>query len=234
MSSKILRIGGIVIIVALLITIIATSFAKPSASSSIWDKRTVIGNVDSVNHYIMYTDIMCPYCDVFSREIMDHAEEFQKDYIEGKNIAFEVRMTDFLYEYNSKNIENSRSGAEAIYCATYQDKFWEYYHASLKSLWDDYHSKGIGSSKTAPAITDMGRDYWEKVAKKVDGLDLSTWKSCYDGHQSLEHVKENTARAAKVVDGGVPYFKFNKFTSGGFSDTWGWEYVQKFLDSGLK
>lgn len=233
MIKKLLRVGGIIIVGGLIVALIATSFSKPSAAGSIWDTRTTIGNTESTNHYVMYTDIMCPYCDVFSREIMNHEEEFTKDYIEGKNILFEVRMTDFLYEYNSKDIENSRNGAEAIYCATFQDKFWEYYHASLKSLWDDYHSKGIGSNKTAPAITGMDRGYWEKVAKKVDSLDQNTWKTCYTEHQSLSQVEENTARAAKIVDGGLPYFKFNKFINGGFSDAWGWDYVKKFLDSGL-
>ena len=126
MTSKVLRIGGIVVVVGLLVALIAASFTRPSAAGSIWDTRTTIGDVNSTNHYIMYTDIMCPYCDVFSRELMNHEEEFKRDYIDGKNIVFEVRMTDFLYE-NGTNNENSRNGAEAIYCATEQDRFWDYY-----------------------------------------------------------------------------------------------------------
>lgn len=232
MTKKILRIGGIVAIVAVLVLLISASFAKPTASSSIWDERFTIGDVNSTNHYVMYTDIMCPYCDVFSREIMNHQEEFERDYIEGKNILFEVRVTDMLYESNGEYAVSSVNGAEGIYCAAEQDKFWDYYHAALKALWDDYHSKGIGSSKTAPAITGMGRDYWEKIAKKLDLGD--DWKSCYNDHKMLNKIKENTAKAAKQTDGGLPYFKFNKFTNGGFNDAWGWDYVKKFLDAGLQ
>ena len=231
MLSKVLRLTGIAAVIALFIALIALSMSKPSAAGNIWDTRTVMGDVNSTNHYIMYTDIMCPYCDVFSREIMNHEDEFKRDYIEGENIAFEVRMTDFLYEYGAGASESSKNGAEAIYCATEQDRFWDYYHASLKSLWDDYHSKGIGSSKTAPAITGMGREYWTKIADKLKLSD--SWKSCYDNHEMLEKVKENTAKAAKIVGGGVPYFKFNKFTNGGFDDKWGWDRVKMFLDAGL-
>lgn len=234
MTSKIFRIGGIVTVVALLLlVIVASTTAKPSASSSIWDERTTIGDTSSTNHYIMYTDIMCPYCDVFSRAVMDNQEEFERDYINGKNIAFEVRVTDMLYESNGSSAESSVNSAEAVYCATEQDKFWEYYHTSIQALWDDYHSKGIGSSKTAPAITGMGRIYWEKVAKKIDGLDFEQWQSCYNGHQMLDKVKENTAKAAKQMEGGLPSFKFNRFTTSGFDNNWGWDYVKKYLDAGL-
>ena len=229
--GNLLRPLALAAILIIFIAIIAVSAGKSSNTSVIWDERTVVGNLGAKNHYIMYTDIMCPYCDVFSREIKNHEDEFKSEYLEGKDIAFEVRMTDFLYEYGSAN-ESSRNGAEAIYCATEEGKFWEYYHASLDALWDDYHSKGIGSSKTAPAITGMGREYWEKVAKKVDGLGDS-WKDCYENHKMLEKVEKNTARAAKAVDGGVPYFKFNKFTTGGFDTNWGWDYVKKYLDAGL-
>lgn len=233
MINKVLRIGGIIAIVGVIVALIAASFAKPSAAGSIWDARTTIGDTNSTNHYIMFTDIMCPYCDVFSRAVMDHQEEFENDYINGKNIVFEVRITDLLYESNGEAAISSRNGAEAIYCATEQDKFWDYYHTSVQSLWDDYHSKGIGSSKTAPPITGMGREYWEKVAKKISGLDHGKWKSCYEDHEQLEKVKENTTKAAKQTDGGLPYFKFNKFTTGGFNDTWGWDYAKKLLDAGL-
>jgi len=233
MSSKILRIGGIVAVIALLILVIASSFAKPSASSAIWDERTTLGDVNNTNHYIMYTDIMCPYCDVFSRAIMNHEDEFKKDYIEEKKIVFEVRVTDMLYESNGSSAESSVNGAEAIYCATDQNKFWDYYHASIQALWDDYHSKGIGSSKTAPAITGMGRSYWEKIAQKIEGLDQDQWQSCYNDHQMLDKIRANTAKAAKQTDGGLPYFKFNKFTTGGFDNNWGWDYVKKYLDAGL-
>lgn len=234
MLNKFLRIGGIVIVIGLLVLVMANSFAPPSAAGSIWDTRTTIGDTNSTNHYVMYTDIMCPYCDVFSRAVMNHQDEFENDYINGKKILFEVRLTDMLYETNGEKATSSRNGAEAIYCATAQDKFWDYYHASIQSLWDDYHSKGIGSNKTAPAITGMGREYWEKVAKKVSDLDLDQWKSCYENHDQLEKIKENTAKAAKQTDGGLPYFKFNKFTNGGFSDTWGWDYAKKYLDAGLQ
>lgn len=233
MTKKIFRIGGIIAVTALIFLVIATSIKPPSAAGSIWDTRTTVGDINNTKHYVMYTDIMCPYCDVFSRAVMDNEEEFKRDYIDGKKIVFEVRITDMLYESNGERASSSRNSAEGAYCATEQDKFWDYYHAAIKSLWDDYHSKGIGSSKNAPAITGMGREYWEKVATKVDGLDQSAWRSCYNSHEQLEKIKANTEKASAQTNGGLPFFKFDKYTTSGFSDGWGWDYAKKILDAGL-
>lgn len=228
-AKKIIRIVVIVLIVGALLTLIILNItSKPSIESQVWDKRATIGNMESKNYYVMYTDFMCPYCSYFSRALADNWEKFKTDYIEGKDILFEVKVTDYFYE--TMNNQYSRDSAEALYCSRNEDKFWDYYHNALHHLWNDYQSKGYGASKTSPQISNLPEDYWLNIGHEV-GLGES-FDNCIKNHDTVEEIKKNTAQAAQVIDG-LPYFRFNKFTTGGFSDTWGWDYAKKYLDAGL-
>lgn len=227
-KGRIWRTVAAVVVAALfLIIIVASLTSKPSLSDKVWDERTTIGNLEAKNYYVMYTDLMCPYCDVFSREIMNHQDEFDQ-YIADNDILFEVRLTDYLYE--GSGIDSSRAAAEATYCATREDRFWDYYHAALSSLWDDYHSKGIGVSKTATPIKDMPDDYWLQIGHEI-GLG-EAFDNCVNNHETVDLIIANTQRAVPVTEG-MPTFKFNKFSTSGFDNNWGWDYVKAYLDAGL-
>ena len=232
--GRIVRVSILVAIVAAFVGILVMNASSgPSNEEQVWDMRTTVGNKDAKNYYVQYTDLACPYCDVFSRDIMDNEEEFMRDYIEGKDILYEVRVTDFLYEYGEHAPEMSRWSAEGTYCATQEDKFWDYYHQALKSLWKDYHSKGVGISKTSPEIKGMTKDYWVHVGEKV-GMDKKKLAECIDSEETLAAVEENTEKASKKVQGGLPYFAFGKFKTGGFDPGWDFSYVKQYLDAGLK
>lgn len=225
---KAIKTGAIIGVIAILFALIIISASRqPSAGEKVWNEAATVGNLDSPKLYIMYTDLMCPYCDVFSRAVMDHWDEFQQ-YLEEHNIAFEVRLTDYLYEGSGS--EYSRDAAEGAYCAMRENKFWEYYHEALQALWDDYHSKGIGDSKTSPHIENMPTDYWLKIGHNV-GLG-DDFDKCVKDHETVEEIQKNTARTAQVAEG-MPYFKFDKFTTAGFDNKWGWDYVLRYLDAGL-
>lgn len=227
-SSRIARTVAVIVVVIVFIALIFASLtSRPTPSDQAWTVAMTTGPGDANSHYIMYTDIMCPYCDVFSREAMNHWDEFQA-YLAEHKILFEIRMTDMLYEGTGS--EMSRTAGEAAYCAAREDGFWDFYHGALSALWDDYHSKGIGSSKTAPSITNMPDDYWLKIGQKA-GLG-ETFASCLSTHEALEDLDYNTRRASQVATG-LPFFQFNKFTTSGFSDTWDWAYVKMMLDAGL-
>ncbi|MBQ3309187.1 thioredoxin domain-containing protein [Candidatus Saccharibacteria bacterium] len=234
MKSRVLSTIILIGVIALLGALIVFNMngGTENHTDQIWNEGTTMGRADAKNYYIMYTDLACPYCDAFSRAIAENEEEFKRDYIEGKDILFEVRVTEFLHEYGEHHPEMSEWSAEGVYCARKQGKFWEYYHAALKSLWDDYQSHGFGVSKTSPAITGMTSDYWLEIGKDL-GLG-SEFETCYTTHQMLPEVRANTEKATKYVDGGLPYFKFGSFTTGGFDTNWGWDYVKKYLDAGLK
>ena len=119
--GRLVRFSVIFIIVILFLSIALTSAPKNQDLSGIRDERTILGNKKAKNHYIMMTDIMCPYCDVFSRLAMENQEKFDK-YLKDHDIVFEVRVTDFLYENNMDKRGFSRMGAEAIACATDQNR----------------------------------------------------------------------------------------------------------------
>lgn len=232
MFGKIVRTAVLTLIGGGFLALIIYSVSnKPPAGESVWDEGTTIGSLDAKKHYIQYTDVMCPYCDVYSRLVMEHQAEFEK-FIADNDILYELRVTDFLYEFGAHQTVYSRQSAEATYCARNEGKFWEFYHAALTTLWEDYHSKGIGDSKTSPEITDITDEYWLNIGHSV-GLS-SEFESCYAEHKELEHVISNTGKVYKLVDGGLPYFNFNKKTMGGFDQKWGWDYVLKYLQAGLK
>lgn len=222
------RVIAVAIIVALLfVAIIASLTSKPSAGDQVWNSEMTVGSADSPNLYVMYTDLMCPYCDVFSRVVMDHWDEFTA-YLDEHHILFEVRLTDYLYE--AVDSEYSRASAEGAYCAARDGKFWDYYHGALQALWDDYQSKGIGDSKTSPSITNLPSDYWIKIGQKA-GLG-DNFVNCIKNHEASDELDAATAKALQVANG-MPSFKFNRFTTAGFDSSWGWDYVKMYLDAGL-
>lgn len=221
---------AVIILIALVIfglLFLASTAGKQSPAEQVWDEATTVGNLEAKNYYVMYTDLMCPYCDVFSREVMEHWDEFT-EYLEENDILFEIRLTDYLYEGNG--IQYSRDAAEGAYCAMREDKFWDYYHGALEALWKDYHSKGIGDSKTSPSISNLSKDYWRKIGHEV-GLG-EDFDKCLKNHETVEEIEERTARALQAAEG-MPYFKFNKFATSGFDNNWGWDYVLRYLDAGL-
>lgn len=228
---KVIRWLAVVLVVGAFFALIMSNINNTNHTDTVWNEAATVGKMDAKHYFVFYTDLACPYCSAFSLAVLDNKDEFMRDYIEGKDILYEVRVTDFLYEFGEHKPEMSRQSAEAVYCATNENKFWDYYYAALDRLYNDYYSEGVGISKTAPAITDMTSDYWLNIGKEI-GLS-EEFESCYSEHKMLSKVQENTAKAAQIVQGGLPYFKFDKFTTGGFDTRWGWDYVKKYLDAGL-
>lgn len=226
--NKIGRYIAITLVVfALFAVIILNSSTKQSAADQVWNLASTTGDPEAKNLYIMYTDLMCPYCDFFSRAVMRDQEKFDQ-YLADNDILFEIRLTDYLYE--ASNSEYSRDSAEAGYCAMREGKFWEYYHGALTALEKDYHSKGIGDSKTSPKIKDLPEDYWLEIGHKA-GLG-EQFDQCIANHETLDELDKNTERALQVATG-FPFFKFNRFTTSGFDNSWGWEELKQYLDLGL-
>ena len=86
---------------------------------TVWNEQMTKGDKDTAkHHFIMYTDVFCPYCDKFSDAVAANMEDFDKNYVEDKNILFEIRVTDM--NYVNGHSTNSRPGGEAVYCAAKQ------------------------------------------------------------------------------------------------------------------
>ena len=227
--KKVLRIGGVVVVIALLIAAIAFSMAPKESSNSdkVWDEAMTVGNPSAKNYFIIYSDLVCPYCVAFENAIVEHEEEFQK-YITENDILVEVRLSDFLYEYGETNPMHSRYSAIATYCAKNEGKFWDYYNLAVSSIWNDYF-KNLGKS-AFKSMANVGQEYWTDIGHKV-GLG-EKFDTCVKNQEPLDEIKKNAEKSAKLANG-MPYFKFNNYTSSGFDLSWGWEYVKMYFQAGL-
>lgn len=227
--SKFFRIFGIIAIVVLIIAAIVASTAnnKPSNAELVWDEQTTVGNLDAKNYFIIYSDLVCPYCVAFENAIVEHEDDFKK-YIKENDILVEVRVSDFLYEYGESNPIHSRHSAVATYCAKKEGKFWDYYNQAISSVWNDYF-KDLGKSAFSK-MSGLGKTYWINIGKQV-GLG-DDFVKCVENDETLGEVQENAKKTSKLVNG-MPYFKFNNFTSSGYDLSWGYDYVLKYFQAGL-
>lgn len=228
--KKALRIIILVVIVGLTLgLVIFNAYNQPPISSEVWDEGTTIGDPETaIRHYVQYSDFACPYCDVFSRLTVENEEEFN-NFIADNKILFEIRLTEMIYD--STQSEMSRDSAVAAYCAKNEGKFIDFYHAGVMALYKDYHSKGIGDSKTSPRITDMPEDYWLEIGHEV-GLG-EKFDACVQNQETLSDVVKNTNKAEQQING-LPFFQFENFTTAGFDNNWDFSYVMKYLEAGLK
>lgn len=228
-TGKIIRIIGIVVIVVAIFAAMVVSMSqKPSNAERVWDKEMTVGNMEAKNYFIIYSDVACPYCVAFENAIIEHEEDFKR-YIEQNDVLVEIRVSDFLYEYGqSKSIE-SRYGAEAIYCARNEGRFWDYYNLAITKVWNEYYAK-LGKSAFGE-FNKLGKDYWIDMGKEI-GLG-ETFVSCVENDETVTEIKKNAEKSAKLVNG-MPYFKFNDSVQSGFDLSWGWEYVLMYFNSGLK
>lgn len=230
--KKAIRIIGIIAVVGLIFAAIIVSMtAKPSNAEKIWDKEMTLGNLEAKNYFIVYSDLVCPYCIAFENAILEHEEEF-KQYLEENDVLLEIRLSDFLYEYGEANPINSRYSAVASYCAKDAGKFWDYYNLAVTTLWNNYF-KTSGKSALSQ-ISKLDKEYWIDLGKKVDlGEDFA---SCVENDTPLAEIQESAKKTAKLVSG-LPAFKFNGYTppnGGGFSLSGTWQDVKAYFDAGLK
>ena len=227
--QKAARIIGIITIVVVIFAAMIISFnQKTPNSDKVWDKDTTMGNIDAENYFIIYSDIVCPYCVAFENAIIEHEEEFQK-YIEENDILIEVRLSDFLYEYGQSNPISSRYSAEATYCAKKEGKFWDYYNHVIPYVWNNYFK--IAGKNAFAELNAKKKDFWINIGKEVGfGEDF---ENCVKNDEALDEITAIAAKMVKQIDG-LPYFKFNSYIFSGFSLDQGWEHVKMHLSSGLK
>lgn len=234
--QKAIRVGVLVAVLGFLIGLVIFNSLNPQPPDmTTWNSAMSKGDPDTAkHHFVMYTDIFCPYCDKFSDAVAANLDHFEQYYINENNILFEIRVTDMNYENGHSN--NSRPAGIAAYCAANQGNFWDYYYALLKRLYEDYHSKGIGVDKTSPKIPDLEKKYFRSVAKTAN-LDYESFKSCLENEDTADELDKNTQRAYNYTNGGVPRFVFDKFTYDGFLGEWDtakdYEQVKILMDAGL-
>lgn len=226
--KKILRTLGIILLVCILGSAIIMSMVKPSNAEKVWDEQMTVGNLDAKNYFIIYSDIMCPYCVAFENAIFENEEAFE-EYIKENDILIEVRLSDFLYEFGEARAINSRYSAIATYCAKNEGKFWDYYKTAIMAVWNDFFS--TNGKNAFGELNSKNKDYWIALGKSIDLSD--DFESCVKNDEPLAEIIENAEKTAKLASG-MPYFKFNKFVSSGFSLSGTWNDVLMFFEAGLE
>ena len=235
--NKVIRIGVIVIFVGFLFALAAYNSMHPSQKQfGVWNSAMTMGDKETAeHHFVMYTDIFCPYCDKFSNAVTANLEDFKTRYIDGNKILFEIRVTDL--NYLSGHSDNSLPAGEGAYCAAKQNNFWGYYHALLGKLFEDYHSKGIGVDRNSEHIPELAIEYFYDAAEQ-GGLDRSQFISCMENHEGKAELDRNTTKTSQTLNGGVPYFVFDKFVYSGFMGDWDttadYENVKLIMEAGLE
>lgn len=228
MKKALRTIGIITIIIVIFAAIITSVNSKPSNAEKVWDPATTVGNMDAKNYFIIYSDLVCPYCVAFENAIIENEEEFQK-YITENDILVEVRLSDFLYEYGESSPISSRYSAEAAYCAKNEGKFWEYYNHAITTVWNNYFKNAGKSAFTE--LNKLDKSYWINLGKEIGLSD--NFESCVMNDQTLPEIQQNAEKTSRTAQG-MPYFKFNKFSTSGFDLSWGWNEVLQYFESGLK
>ena len=185
MSGRAIRIAGFAIVIIGLGALVIYSALQPAnLDKTPWNQAMTLGDKDNAkHHFVMYTDIFCPYCDKFSDAVAANKDKFMHDYIERENILFEIRVTDMNYEAGHSN--NSRPAGIAAYCAANQNNFWDYYYSLLKQMYNEYHSHGIGIDKYSAHIPDLELDFFYRAAEGTD-LDKDKFKQCVANNETAK------------------------------------------------
>lgn len=232
-APRVIAVGLAIVILFALIAYNAANPGKPNFVA--WNENMTLGDKETAkHHYIMYTDLFCPYCDKFSLAVKAHKDEFQKEYLEDKGVYFEIRMTRM--NYVSHDSINSKNGAEGSYCAAKQSKFWDFYYEMLDKLWEDYFEKGIGVDRYSEHMPELELAYFQEAAEEA-GLNMDEFNSCMDSDEMEKTISDNTSKASSITYG-VPYFQFGSSQLSGFDGNWDtendWQEVKTMLNSGLK
>jgi protein-disulfide isomerase len=144
---------------------------RPSASG------TSMGNPDALVKVDEYADFQCPACATFFTDI---EPTIVNDYVKTGKISFTFHSFSFIGP-------ESNTSAEAAYCASDQNKFWEFHD----TLYNDQHGENQGWFTSTRMLTYAGNL----------GLDTNAFKSCLDSGKYKQKVTDEKETAvAKGVD----------------------------------
>jgi protein-disulfide isomerase len=176
--ATLLIIGGGVLLVVAIIVIIALGsnktpriYSTPIAITPL-SRPMVNGNVtgdpNAPVKIVEYSDFQCPGCLGFYKQI---EPSLVSDYVSTGKVHF-------TYRSMGKWIgSESVAAAEAAYCASDQNKFWEY-HDILFTNW------------TGENVGDFTNKRLIAFAESV-GLDMNAFRTCFNSHKYKQKVTQD-------------------------------------------
>ena len=240
--QKAIRIIAVVLVLGFLgYLIVAGAISNEKAQKEPWVPAMTLGDRETAEHvFYDYTDIMCPFCNKFAIAMAVHIDDFQKDYVEGKKVYYELRLTDLLAKFHPESestVNNSHLSARAGYCAADKDKFWDWYDWILAKLMMDYYQYDVGTAPGKEPIPKLDPEYFTKVDDMIEGLDNDYMASCINSDEIVAKVNKYTKKASSTVRGGLPYYSFNNQTFTGFDGNWDvehdWTQAKLMFDAGI-
>ena len=190
---------GLIIAGALLIVVpIAVQMLKPAAAVVAIDpgdhpnaNDNSMGDPNAPIKIEEFSDFQCPFCERFHKNTEPLLRQY---YIDTGKVLFTYRSFGNWVSGNvgGANTESQDAGL-AVYCAGEQNKFWEM-HALLFA---NVIGENVGSftDKRIPLI-----------AKKIDGLDMSQFNSCYDSRKYADRVRQDFQDGQAAGINGTPGF----------------------------
>lgn len=152
------------------------------------------GSKDAKVSIIQYSDFLCPYCSLFSTQVMPTID---KTYIETGKANFEFRPMAFIAK------DSVQAGAGG-YCAIDQDKFWPYHDAVYNFVADKVFNEGK-NPQNDPILTS---NILKSIAGSA-GLEPESFGSCLDSGKHTAKVTESTRLANRNGVTGTPYIMVN-------------------------
>lgn len=146
-----------------------------------------LGSENAETTIIEFGDYRCPHCAKFNTETKDR---LLAAYVETGKARFMFKGFTVL---DSPTDKSSTKAAAASYCASEQDKYWEY-HDSLFA----YTDAGNSGPLTSETL--------QRLAADVGVKDLDSFSKCVDSQEYLATVSENNELATSLGLKGTPVF----------------------------
>ncbi|QKT06584.1 thioredoxin domain-containing protein [Gordonia sp. X0973] len=142
-----------------------------------------MGDVNAPVVLVLWTDLRCPFCAVFNREVLPVIE---KEYIKPGKVRLEVTDIAFFGEQSEK-------AAAAAAAAANQGKFFEF----LRAVYAEAPEKGH---------PDLPREKLVHFATVAGVPDMARFQRDLDDESLVTEVQAATVRAQQLTVASVPFF----------------------------
>lgn len=137
-----------------------------------------MGDPNAKVKVIEFADFQCPACESYWSVL---EPSIIKDYIDTGKVYFTYNPFSFLGQ--GQTWDESVKSAEAAYCASDQQKFWQYHDL----IFANHNGENLGT---------YTRDVLLAYAKEL-GLDQTAFKTCFDSGKYSQQVSDSTKFAGE-------------------------------------
>jgi protein-disulfide isomerase len=196
--QRLFTIGFIILGALLIVVPIAYQMLRPAAAVVDIDPGThpnpndnSLGDPNAPITIEEFSDFQCPFCERFHEQTEPLLRQY---YIDTGKVRFVYRSMGNWVSANlgGANTE-SQDSAAAAYCAGEQNKFWEMHALLFANVLGE--NVGSFSDKRIPLI-----------ARKVDGLDIDQFNSCYESGKYEDRIQQDLKDAQAAGITGTPGF----------------------------